>query len=59
VTSPIRSLIDVVAAGTLSRDLLRQAVREARQTGLVTAAELAEARSLHPELDALANEVSL
>lgn len=59
VTSPIRTLIDVVAAGTLSRDLLRQAVREARQTGLVTAAELAEARSLHPELDALANEVSL
>jgi predicted transcriptional regulator of viral defense system len=52
VTSPIRTLVDVVTQGTLSRDLLEQAVKEASDKGMVTQFELKAARAACPEFDA-------
>ncbi len=43
VTTPLRSILDILQTGTASRDIVRQAIREARQRGIVTAAEFAEA----------------
>jgi hypothetical protein len=43
VTTPLRSILDLLRDGTVSRDIVRQAIREARQRGIVTAAEFAEA----------------
>jgi len=39
VTRPMRTILDLVAAGGLSSDLLKQAFDEARNRGLVTARE--------------------
>lgn len=39
VTRPIRTILDLVAAGRLSSDLLKQACDEARRRGLITAKE--------------------
>ena len=57
VTTPIRTLVDVVNAGTLSRDLLEQAATEFLQLGLVTLHGLAETRGLHPAVDQLLTEM--
>ncbi len=57
VTNPIRTLADVVNAGTLSRDLLEQAATEFQDNGLVTVHELAEARGQHPKVDQLLTEM--
>jgi predicted transcriptional regulator of viral defense system len=43
VTTPLRSVLDIVNGGTISRDIVRQAIREARQRGLITAAEFKQA----------------
>jgi predicted transcriptional regulator of viral defense system len=43
VTTPLRSILDLVSSGSISRDIVRQAVREARQRGLVTVAEFTQA----------------
>jgi len=50
VTTPLRTLTDVVAEGALSQDLLRQAVGEAVARGLVTRSELVEARARCPNM---------
>ena len=42
VTTPLRTLIDVVDDGTLSEDLLRQGVRQALARGLVVRTALEE-----------------
>ena len=57
VTTAIRTLVDVVRAGTLARDLLEQAVTESVQLGLVTQASLAEARTRHTAFDQLIGEM--
>ena len=57
VTTPIRTIIDIVAAATLSRDLLEQAVTEFLQLGLMTLSALAEARAEHPGVDQLLTEM--
>ncbi|MEI6705233.1 MAG: type IV toxin-antitoxin system AbiEi family antitoxin domain-containing protein [Deltaproteobacteria bacterium] len=44
VTTPLRSVLDLVRSGSVSRDIVRQAVREARQRGLITVAQFREAR---------------
>jgi len=51
VTTPIRTLVDVVGAGTLSRDILEQAADEFLQRGLVTLHGVSRAREEHPALD--------
>ncbi len=53
VTTPIRTLLDVVTAGTLSRDILEQAADEFIQSGLVTLQGISSAREEHPALDLL------
>lgn len=57
VTTAIRTLVDVVRAGTLARDLLEQAVTESVRLGLVTQASLDEARALHTAFDQLLGEM--
>jgi predicted transcriptional regulator of viral defense system len=39
VTRPMRTILDLVAAGSLSSDLLKQALDEARNRGLITSRE--------------------
>jgi predicted transcriptional regulator of viral defense system len=51
VTSPRRTLVDVVTERSLSDDILKQAVREALARGLVTHSELADARVDCPALE--------
>jgi len=43
VTTPLRSVLDLVSSGSISRDIVRQAIREARQRGLITAAAFMQA----------------
>ncbi|MBU0715067.1 MAG: hypothetical protein KJ964_06895 [Verrucomicrobia bacterium] len=44
VTTPFRTVLDIVEAGTVSREIVGQAIREARARGLMTLAESATAR---------------
>ncbi len=57
VTTPIRTLVDVVVAGTLSRDILEQAADDFLRFGLVTLLAVASARELHPALDRLLEDM--
>ena len=57
VTTPIRTLVDVVNAGTLSRDLLEQAATEFLQLGLVTIHGITEARGRYPAVEQLLTEM--
>jgi len=57
VTTPIRTLVDVVTARTLSRDILEQAADDFLRLGLVTLLEVASARELHPTLDRLLKDM--
>lgn len=50
VTTPLRTLVDAVAEGSLSQDILKQALREAMARGLVTRSELAEAQIRCPNM---------
>lgn len=43
VTRPLKTIADLAAAGDISEDAIRQAVREALQRGLITRAKLAAA----------------
>jgi predicted transcriptional regulator of viral defense system len=43
VTTPLRSVLDLVSSESISRDIIRQAIREARHRGLITAAEFTQA----------------
>ncbi|MCX6063131.1 MAG: hypothetical protein NTV26_02905 [Caldiserica bacterium] len=47
VTRPLRTIIDVVAAATISADLLEQAIRQALQRGLVQRDDLTSAARLN------------
>lgn len=47
VTRPLRTIIDVAAAGTISQDLLEQAIRQALQRGLVQQDDLTNAAELN------------
>jgi len=51
VTSPIRTLLDVINEESLASDILVQAVQEARQKGLVTGRELEQERTRCMKLD--------
>jgi hypothetical protein len=44
VTRPLRSIADLAAAESVSRDIVEQALIEARQRGLITIREMAEMR---------------
>ena len=44
VTRPLRSIADLVAAEFVSRDIIKQALTEARQRGLISGREVAELR---------------
>ncbi|MFH1477916.1 MAG: hypothetical protein ABIH24_10585 [Verrucomicrobiota bacterium] len=44
VTTPFRTVLDIVEAGTVSREIVGQAVREARERGLITLVESTTAR---------------
>ncbi len=44
VTRPLRSIADVAVAESVSREIVEQAVAEARQRGLVSVGEMAELR---------------
>jgi len=57
ITTPLRTLVDVIRAGDLSRDLLEQAVAECLQQGLVTLTRLDEARREQPLVDKLLTEM--
>ncbi|MBM4352789.1 MAG: hypothetical protein FJ109_03185 [Deltaproteobacteria bacterium] len=59
VTSPLRTVVDVVQEGSLSPDLLEQAVQEALARGLVTGRELAGVRLGCPELDEFLRRIQL
>ncbi|RIE16078.1 type IV toxin-antitoxin system AbiEi family antitoxin domain-containing protein [Candidatus Cryosericum septentrionale] len=48
VTRPLRTIIDVAAAATISSDLLQQAIRQALQRGLVQRDDLTRASRLNP-----------
>jgi predicted transcriptional regulator of viral defense system len=48
VTRPLRTIIDVAAAATISSDLLEQAVRQGLQRGLVEWDDLTRAARLNP-----------
>ncbi len=48
VTRPLRTIIDVATAGTISDDLLEQAVRQGLQRGLVKRGDLIMAAKLNP-----------
>lgn len=48
VTRPLRTIIDVATAGTISDDLLEQAVRQSLQRGLVQRDDLVNAARLNP-----------
>ena len=53
ITTPIRTLIDVINERTLTGDLLEQAVTQCLQQGLVTLTSLAKARAEHSQVDQL------
>jgi hypothetical protein len=44
VTRPLRSIADLTAAESVSRDIVEQALTEGRQRGLITIREMAEMR---------------
>jgi len=44
VTRPLRAIADLVAAESVSRDIVEQALTEGRQRGLITVREVAELR---------------
>ena len=48
ITRPLRTIIDVVTAGTISADFLEQAVRQGLQRGLVERNDLTSAVKLNP-----------
>ena len=50
VTSPIRTLVDVVTEGSLSQDILKQAVHEAVARGLVARSELTAVQECCPNM---------
>lgn len=45
VTRPFRTIVDLVTAESVSRDIIEQALVEGRQRGLITIREVAELRS--------------
>jgi hypothetical protein len=42
VTRPLRAIADVMAAESVSRDIVEQALTEGRQRGLITVREMSE-----------------
>ena len=48
VTRPLRTIIDIATAGTISQDLLEQAVRQSLQRGLMEQDDLIRAARLNP-----------
>jgi len=44
VTRPLRSIADLAATESVSRDIVAQALSEGRQRGLITAREMSELR---------------
>jgi hypothetical protein len=44
VTRPLRAIVDLVAAESVSRDIVEQALTEGRQRGLLSVREVAELR---------------
>lgn len=58
VSSPMRTILDVARAGTLSGDLLRQAVTEALERGMIAQHEIRKARADHDGLDRLMQGVA-
>ena len=44
VTRPLRSIVNLAAAESVSRDIVEQALAEARQRGLIPVREVAELR---------------
>jgi predicted transcriptional regulator of viral defense system len=44
VTRPLRTIADLVAAESISRDIIEQALTEGRQRGLITVREISELR---------------
>jgi predicted transcriptional regulator of viral defense system len=56
VTTPLRTLIDVIGDGALSEDLIRQAVRQALDRGLVARRSLLEGLRDWPGLSTVTGE---
>lgn len=50
VTKPLKTIVDLLAEGTIQEDHLRQAVRQAAQRGLIGPFELKRAKDLPPEV---------
>jgi predicted transcriptional regulator of viral defense system len=48
VTAPLRTIADLAAAETVSRDLIAQALTEGRQRGLITLGDISELRRQQP-----------
>jgi hypothetical protein len=46
VTRPLRAIVDLVVAESVSRDIIEQALTEGRQRGLITVREISELRHL-------------
>jgi len=58
ITTPLRTLIDVIEEGVLSHDLLLQALREALQKGLVSRRDI-EATGKDSPIRGLLNELTI
>jgi hypothetical protein len=48
ITRPLRTILDVAVAETISADLLEQAIRQSLQRGLVKRDDLAKATRMNP-----------
>jgi predicted transcriptional regulator of viral defense system len=59
ITNPIRTLIDIVMEGSLSEDLISQAILESINRGAVTKRELKEARHGNEIFNVFMNKVQL
>ncbi|MFN0065340.1 MAG: type IV toxin-antitoxin system AbiEi family antitoxin domain-containing protein [Chlamydiales bacterium] len=59
VTTPLKTIIDVVEEGKLSEDLLLQAIRDALQKGLLSRKDLKEAAITNTNLSRILNEYQI
>ena len=59
VTNPMRTIIDIIKEGNLSKDLLIQAIEEAINRGAVTKRELEKARQVNETLNDFMNKIQL
>ncbi len=59
VTTPMRTIIDIIKEGSLSEDLLKQAVSDALSRGLISRLKLEEAKNKSEELTDLMDKMSL